>query len=79
VPLIELYFLLYKDELNLLFWYSFHSDDCVMILRRLSEYSDPRSRAYFHLRKVFRVACAVFSQSSKDIWYEYQHSLDWER
>ena len=38
-PLFDSY-LLYEDELDVLFRYSFHSDNRVMILCRLSEYSD---------------------------------------
>ena len=38
-PLFDPY-LLYEDELDVLFWCNFHSDNRVMILCRLSEHSD---------------------------------------
>ena len=38
-PLFDSY-LLYEDELDVLFSYGFHPDNCVIILCRLTEYSD---------------------------------------
>jgi hypothetical protein len=72
-PLFDSY-LLHEDEINVLFWYSFHSDNRVMVLCDspgipTCDVEVGASRCLL-LRKVFRVGCAIFSQleSSKDIY-----------
>ena len=70
-PLLNSYHL--KDkECNILFWYGFHPEDCMMIL---SQFHPQQTRTYLHLKQVFCTACAIFLQRPSDLQKELQDAL----
>jgi hypothetical protein len=76
-PLFTSY-LLENEECNVLFWHSFHPNDCLLLLHRLlPRLPDRPPIKYFSLKEVFLSACDTFSQKPGKLLCECQQASKW--
>jgi len=66
-PLLDSHWL-NNEECDALFWYGFHSQDCMMILSRVHF----KPAKYLQLKWAFCITCTIFSQwpsnLKKELW-----------
>ena len=65
-----------EDECNILFWYGFHPENCMIFLCCLSSSHYQPSGMYFSLKQVFHIASEIFLQRPRDLLEKCQDTLE---